>query len=111
MLATSPCVWTQTMRTHACPDIRSYFELAKPKFICTKGYASMTDQLDSVEFADDFKHHAKPVTKQGELEIVTKNKRRLQLATGNEYTQENKTRVEGRLCTLSVVKEKQGYFL
>ncbi|OAD73653.1 hypothetical protein PHYBLDRAFT_145140 [Phycomyces blakesleeanus NRRL 1555(-)] len=72
MIATSPCVRTQTMRTHACPDIRSYFEMAKPKFICTKGYASMTDQLDSVEFADDFKHHAKPVTKQGELEIVTK---------------------------------------
>ncbi|KAL0094347.1 hypothetical protein F4703DRAFT_1911703 [Phycomyces blakesleeanus] len=45
MIATSPCVRTQTMRTHACPDIRSYFEMAKPKFICTKGYASMTDQL------------------------------------------------------------------
>ncbi|OAD73690.1 hypothetical protein PHYBLDRAFT_145166 [Phycomyces blakesleeanus NRRL 1555(-)] len=47
MIATSPCVRTQTMRTHACPDIRSYFEMAKPKFICTKGYASMTDQLVS----------------------------------------------------------------
>ncbi|KAL0084927.1 hypothetical protein F4703DRAFT_1916896 [Phycomyces blakesleeanus] len=48
-------------------------------------------------------------TKQGELEIVTK-KGRLQLATGNAYSQETKTRVEGHLRTLSVVKEKQGYF-
>ncbi|KAL0072958.1 hypothetical protein F4703DRAFT_1921588 [Phycomyces blakesleeanus] len=48
-------------------------------------------------------------TKQGELEIITKKKSRLQLATGNAYTQENKTRVEGHLRTLSVVKEKQGY--
>ncbi|OAD73436.1 hypothetical protein PHYBLDRAFT_145826 [Phycomyces blakesleeanus NRRL 1555(-)] len=118
MIATSPCVRTQMMHTHACPDIRSYFEMANPKFICVKGYASRSDQLGISDFSPSHPHSRRSLidmvwfiyqTKQGELEIVTK-KGRLQLATGNAYSQETKTRVEGHLRTLSVVKEKQGYF-
>ncbi|OAD72448.1 hypothetical protein PHYBLDRAFT_169575 [Phycomyces blakesleeanus NRRL 1555(-)] len=45
MIATSPCVWTQMMRTNACPDSRSYYEMAKPKLICVEGYAFKTDRL------------------------------------------------------------------
>ncbi|KAL0078157.1 hypothetical protein F4703DRAFT_1945490 [Phycomyces blakesleeanus] len=47
MIATSPCVWTQMMRTNACPDSRSYFEMAKPKLICAKGCVFKTDRLAS----------------------------------------------------------------
>ncbi|OAD72437.1 hypothetical protein PHYBLDRAFT_146627 [Phycomyces blakesleeanus NRRL 1555(-)] len=104
MIATSPCVWTQMMRTNACPDSRSYYEMAKPKLICVEGYAFKTDRLASRKTCGQSPSH--PHLKRTLINMVC----RLQLATGNAYTQGNKTRVEGHLRTLSFVKEKQGYF-